>query len=236
MKLAILIDGGFFLKRYKTIKGFSNEDEAETVALNLVKYCNAHIKRFNKIRTRYKLSPVELYRIYYYDAKPFDGDALNPITKKTISFKKTETFKTRTTIIKTLKKQRKTALRLGFLKASSKNWIIKPEHTNSIIEGLLKNTDISEEHIVYDFKQKEVDMKIGLDIATLSFKKQVEGILLIAGDSDFIPVAKFARRECIDFILDPMNNCLDPNLFEHIDGLNTIKKMDSVVKKHKTLP
>ena len=234
MKLAILVDGGFFLKRYKSVKGFDLNDDAKTIASNLVKYCQAHIKRFNKIRTRYGLSPVELYRIYYYDAKPFDGDAFNPITKRTVSFKKTETFKTRSTIIEALKEQRKIALRLGFLKASSKHWIIKPEHTKSIIEGGLKHTDIGEEHIVYDFKQKEVDMKIGLDIATLSFKKQVERILLIAGDSDFIPVAKFARREGIDFILDHMSNSLDPNLFEHIDGLNTIKNIGSSTRKNKT--
>lgn len=225
MKLAILVDGGFFLKRYKSVRGFSQNDDAITVASNLVKYCQAHIKRFNSIRTRYKLSPVELYRIYYYDAKPFDGDAYNPITKRTISFKNTETFKKRSAIIEALKEQRKIALRLGFLKASSKHWIIKPIHTKSIIQGDFKHIDIDQEHIVYDFKQKEVDMKIGLDIATLSFKKQVERILLIAGDSDFIPVAKFARREGIDFILDHMGNSLDPNLFEHIDGLNTIKNM-----------
>ena len=68
-------------------------------------------------------------------------------------------------------------------------------------------------------------MKVGLDIATLSFKEQVNQIILIAGDSDFVPVAKFARREGVDFILDPMLNPIDPSLLEHIDGLMTIKNM-----------
>lgn len=76
-------------------------------------------------------------------------------------------------------------------------------------------------------------MKIGLDIATIAFKEQVSQIILIAGDSDFVPAAKFARREGVDFILDPMLNNIDPTLHEHIDGLMTIKSMSkkAVVKE-----
>ena len=61
-------------------------------------------------------------------------------------------------------------------------------------------------------------MKIGIDISSLSYKKQVDQIVLIAGDSDFVPAAKLARREGIDFILDPLNKAIKPDLFEHIDG------------------
>ena len=38
-------------------------------------------------------------------------------------------------------------------------------------------------------------MKLGLDIATLTLKKQVNKIVLISGDSDFVPAAKLARAE-----------------------------------------
>lgn len=64
-------------------------------------------------------------------------------------------------------------------------------------------------------------MKIGIDIASLAYKKQVDQIVLISGDSDFVPAAKLARREGIDFILDPMRAPIKPNLFEHIDGLTS---------------
>ena len=50
-------------------------------------------------------------------------------------------------------------------------------------------------------------------------KVPLDQILLIAGDSDFVPAAKLARREGIDFILDPMWATIKDNLFEHIDGL-----------------
>lgn len=38
-------------------------------------------------------------------------------------------------------------------------------------------------------------MKIGLDIATFSYKRLVDQIVLISGDNDFVPAAKLARRD-----------------------------------------
>lgn len=78
---------------------------------------------------------------------------------------------------------------------------------------------MNEDDVIFDFSQKMVDIKIGLDIASITLKRQVEQIILISGDSDFVPAAKLARREGIDFILDPMWNPIRPHLFEHIDGL-----------------
>ena len=42
---------------------------------------------------------------------------------------------------------------------------------------------------------------------------------MISGDSDFVPAAKLARREGIDFVLDPMHNNIKANLQEHVDGV-----------------
>jgi len=60
-----------------------------------------------------------------------------------------------------------------------------------------------------------------MDIASLSYKKLVGKIILVSGDSDFIPAAKLARREGIDFVLDPMWQHINDELFEHIDGLKS---------------
>jgi len=72
-----------------------------------------------------------------------------------------------------------------------------------------------------------VDMRIGLDIAAMAFKKQVDQIILVAGDSDFVPAAKLARREGIDFILDPMWSSIRDDLHEHIDGLRSVFDRDA---------
>ena len=64
-------------------------------------------------------------------------------------------------------------------------------------------------------------MKIGIDIASLSYNNQVDQIILIADDSDFVPAAKLARRDGIDFVLDPLGRSIKEELFEHIDGLKS---------------
>ncbi|CAI07304.1 hypothetical protein ebB63 [Aromatoleum aromaticum EbN1] len=64
-------------------------------------------------------------------------------------------------------------------------------------------------------------MRIGLDIASLTLKKQADTIVLVAGDSDFVPAAQLARREGMEFILDPLWQKVNDDLFEHIDGLQS---------------
>lgn len=90
-----------------------------------------------------------------------------------------------------------------------------------MLKGEITCKDLGEHDIKYDLNQKGVDIKIGLDIASLSLQKVVDQIILISGDMDFVPAAKMARRNGIDFILDPMWNPIDPSLHEHIDGLNS---------------
>jgi len=45
------------------------------------------------------------------------------------------------------------------------------------------------------FTQKRVDLKLGLDVASLVATGRVAMVVLIAGDSDFIPVVEFAKQQ-----------------------------------------
>nr|WP_249406856.1 NYN domain-containing protein [Pantoea agglomerans] len=60
-----------------------------------------------------------------------------------------------------------------------------------------------------------------MDITTLAYEKLVDVIVLVAGDSDFVPAAKHARIKGIDFILDPLRQSVTPSLSEHIDGVQS---------------
>ena len=82
--------------------------------------------------------------------------------------------------------------------------------------------EMTERDVKYDVRQKGVDMRIGLDIASRAYKKLVDQIILVAGDSDFVPAAKLARREGIDFLLDPMWASIREDLHEHIDGVCSV--------------
>ncbi len=74
-------------------------------------------------------------------------------------------------------------------------------------------------------------MKIGVDIASIALKGFVDTIVLFSGDSDFVPAAKLARREGMDFILDPIKANVEPQLFEHIDGIHNATPFST--KTHK---
>lgn len=159
-----------------------------------------------------------LYRIFYYDCLPYGKKQHNPVTGKSVDFSKIKQYAFQCAFLEELKKKRKVALRLGVLE-DRKRWIIKPTVTKALLGGNLELKDLTEEDVIFDFGQKMVDIKIGLDIASMTLKNQVNQIILISGDSDFVPAAKLARREGIDFVLDPMWNPIRPHLFEHIDGL-----------------
>ena len=75
--------------------------------------------------------------------------------------------------------------------------------------------------VALGLRQKGVDMRIAIDIASLTLKQQVSTIVLVAGDSDFVPAAKLARREGMEFILDPLWQNVNVDLFEHIDALQS---------------
>ena len=123
-----------------------------------------------------------------------------------------------------LKKKRKFAIRLGKLAEEQAHYTIKPLIVKKLCNGTLDFNSLKEKDFCLEIDQKGVDMKIGLDIASLAYKKQVDQIVLISGDSDFVSAAKLARREGIDFILDPLGAPIKPDLFEHIDGLRTCDK------------
>ena len=60
-------------------------------------------------------------------------------------------------------------------------------------------------------------MRIGIDIATITLKKLANTIVLVSGDSDFVPAAMLACREGATVILDPLQQRVAPDLWEHVD-------------------
>ena len=214
MRVAFLIDGGFFLKRYRVL--YNKDNNAKQTADDLIKMINNHLE---KMKLKFHKN---VYRIFYYDCRPFSKKEHNPLTNKMIDFSKTDVANFKNEFLNELTQKRKIALRLGHIKDHNK-WQIKFTKVKDLLREQIKINDLTENDVYFDLIQKGVDMKIGLDIASLAYKKLVNTIILISGDSDFISAAKLARREGIDFILDPMWQHIDDNLFEHIDGLQTVE-------------
>ena len=220
MKTAILVDGGFYRRRAQIMIG---EKSAEERAKELDNYCRRHLSEKNQEKH-------ELYRIFYYDCPPMDKKVYHPFLKKQVDFSKSELNVWMTQFLDELKKHRKFALRLGKLADAQACYTLRPQVVKKICNGKVTFNDLKEGDFMIDVDQKGVDMKIGLDIASMAYKKQVDQIVLISGDSDFVSAAKLARREGIDFVLDPLGAPIKDDLFEHIDVLRTCDSQYFVIK------
>lgn len=214
MKTAILVDGGFYRRRAQKVFG---DKSAQDRAVELANYCKRHLNSHGEYHN-------DLYRIFYYDCPPSSKRIYHPLTKKQIDLGKTELYSWTIQFLDELKKKRKFAIRLGKLAEEQAHYTIRPEIVKKLCNGTMNFSDLQESDFCIKIDQKGVDMKIGLDIASMAYKHQVDQIILISGDSDFVSAAKLARREGIDFILDPLGAPIKPDLFEHIDGLRTCDK------------
>lgn len=189
-KINILIDGGFFWQRFVTInkKPPTVKDVLDTVTDIMGKIREKTDGETNDI----------LLRVFYYDCKPF-GEKIKDISGKEIDYSQTAQFSKKTSYLANLGNQEKFALRMGEL--SFTGW----------------KQDMYSKKFKPDFKQKSVDMKFGLDMASMATKHIVDKIVLVAGDSDFISPIKYARKEGLLVYIYPMGNYLKPKLREHCD-------------------
>ena len=209
METAILVDGGFYLKRARKL--FGNKPPKER-ADELERYCRKHIRR---------TGDRHLYRVFYYDCPPSDAVLWNPVSKKNVSLAKTSLYAWTKDFHEELGHRRKFALRMGELLDTHGGYTLKSDSLKMLLSGAKAVGDLTDDDLTLNIRQKGVDMKLGLDVASLAHGGIVNQIIMIAGDSDFVPAAKMARRLGIDFILDPMWNPIAPSLNLHIDGLET---------------
>jgi uncharacterized LabA/DUF88 family protein len=226
MATGVLVDGAFFLRRFKHSFPKFDSTDAKSIAFGLSWLVHWHIVL--RVGPKQIISSVDehliiaetpaLYRIFFYDCPPLEKRMHQPLSKRSINFGKTEEAVFRLSVHSELQKLRKMALRLGRLNDTS-TWRLSEEATKRLILNPISFTPIDEDFEI-DTKQKGVDMRLGLDVASLAFKKQVDQIIIVAADADFVPAAKLARREGIDVILDRMgaNNAAN-DLIEHVDGI-----------------
>jgi len=201
-KVAILIDGDFFLKRFQEI----NKNNPKVADVDVfIKDLLSNVQKLTGT-----ISTDVLFRIFYYTCRPFGEKRKDPNGKE-IDFGTTPPFIAATAFLKDLSTFPQMALRLGEL--SFNPWKIALDKNNMPIKDVNGKFKYKP-----DFKQKSVDMKIGLDIAWLASKKIVDKIVLVAGDSDFISPMKFARREgLLVYLCTMQQKNIKIELKEHAD-------------------
>lgn len=199
-KVAFFVDGAFLFRRITLFKSFF------VTGPNIRDYCIRH------------LDPEErVYRIFYYDCPPLERPAHPPFGDP-FEMGETSAALRMKRLLESIRETPEMALRLG--KVSWQNdWLLKPSKLEAFIRQEVPSLTVND--FFPNIKQKTVDMKIGLDIAMITFKRFANRIVLIAGDSDFSPAAKLARTEGMHVTLDPLGNKVPDDLLEHIDVMHT---------------
>jgi len=226
MATAILVDGAFFLRRfhYSFPDHDLNDPRSVADAVGMLAYWHLTIRvgpaQIHKMLSEKQmvLESPDFYRIFFYDCEPLTKRMHTPIGKRSMDFSKTPDAVFRLALHSEIRQLRKMALRLGRLNDSAR-WKLTPPATDRLIKSPEKFIPTDDDFKI-DTIQKGVDMRLGLDVASLAFKRQVDQIIIVAGDADFVPAAKLARREGIDVVLDKMgatNAAID--LIEHVDGV-----------------
>lgn len=237
-RVAILIDGGFFLKRLPIVRPKVDCNDAEAIRLVIRQLVATHLHKLNekeatklwrqgpkKDKPEYSLEShpsAQLYRCFYYDAVPYDGTGHKPISGTFIDYDKSDEAILRRSLLDCLRRERSFALRLGrCVPQPEYMWSLKPSALKQLIQGKSEFGDLKDSDFQTSIRQKGVDIRLGIDMSSIALKKQANIFVLVTGDADFVPAAKHARREGCKVILDPLYLKVADELFEHIDGLTT---------------
>jgi len=198
---AILLDGGFLTKKLYT------KHDRHATADDIVNECA-------RLQSHPSVAQYELLRIYYYDAPPSSEAVTKPVSRTRINLASTERFRLSQSLYDQLVLKPNFALRMGETNLSPNKWSIKARSAKEIIDQPRILTD---EDFELNITQKGVDMRIGLDMARLALRETVRAVIVVTGDSDFVPAFKFIRREGVKVIFDPMGHNVRPELRAHAD-------------------
>lgn len=218
-KVAVLLDGGFYMKRLGRIRRDLDVSNPQAVAESMRQLVDGHLRQINEVY-RYPNPAQLLYRCFFYDAPPYTEIAHLPVSGKALNYAQSERSLFRNQLLDLLRKQPNFALRMGkVVRAGDFDWVLKPGAQRRLLQGRMAASDLKDSDFTANLRQKGVDMRIGLDIASLTLKKFVSIIVLVSGDSDFVPAARLARREGVTVILDPLRQSVPPDLAEHVDQM-----------------
>lgn len=198
---AILLDGGFVTKKLYERLG------AHCTAEDVVAECD-------RLRALPEVADYELLRIYYYDAAPSSARVNYPVSHTNYNLATTPRYRAAQSLYDNLILRPHFALRMGQVHLSPHKWRIKPRRARQLI---LNPRALADDDFELDIGQKGVDMRIGMDMARLALREMVRAVVVVTGDSDFVPSFKFVRREGVKVILDPMGHNVRTELRQHAD-------------------
>lgn len=197
VKYAVLMDGGFIRRK------LGSQSRPMTAT---------EVSRFlGKLKAHPALVGLSLHRIYWYDAQPLESSARRPLRGGRVDFKSTRQALNSKTLFRDLCALPNVSLRRGEL--VFRGWRVR----HGRLSDREQNVTLAATDLEPNIQQKGVDMRIGLDIASLTMKRHADVIVLVSGDSDFVPAMKFARREGAQLFLVTLGHGVRAEMLEHAD-------------------
>ena len=197
MQTTILIDGGHLRSHAKKL---GKEYDAEFINTSARRCADPDME--------------SLWRVLYYDAPHREFKAKLPVSGKTKEFRADN-------LLEKVAALDLFAVRKGAL--AFRGWKLRNQHLKDN-HPALKRRGLEDEHYKPAFKQKGVDMRIGLDVANIAAKKLMERIVLVSNDTDMIPAMKYARKEGVQVVLAWLSGTKPHRkLVEHCDLLREVK-------------
>ena len=198
---AILLDGGYVTKVLRSRLGRA------ATADDIVAECD-------RLQALPEVAEYELLRIYYYDAFPLSSSIKKPVSGEPFHLGETERFRHAQSLFDTLVLKPNMALRMGRVDLTPDSWKLKPKVARELIA---KHRPLTDDDFIPDMGQKGVDMRIGMDMARLALRNMVRAVVVVTGDSDFVPAFKYVRREGVKVILEPYGKSGRTELRTHAD-------------------
>jgi uncharacterized LabA/DUF88 family protein len=161
-----------------------------------------------------QLEGYELLRIYFYDAFVGTTAVQKPVSGEPYNLADTERFRHAQSLFDQLVLLPNMSLRMGRTDIARDAWRLKASATKQL---LAEQRALTDEDFFLDMGQKGVDMRIGMDMARLALRSLVRTVVVVTGDSDFVPALKFVRREGVKVILEPYGNNGRKELRTHAD-------------------
>lgn len=150
----------------------------------------------------------ELIRVFYYDCKPFQGEAPLPVSGDTYVFKSGGGW------LDEMAARDFFAVRTGVLKF--RGW--KPKLLPLAQSGL------SDQDFRPDFEQKGLDLRLGLDLARVIEQKACDRVVLVSADTDLIPAMHLVRHAGLQLIgVDFPNAPLHGEILSHFDLMREVE-------------
>lgn len=207
-KIAILVDVGFVNRAFKLGRSPRNFSPDAIYDFTRAFVCDDE----------------DLVRIFYYHAEPYSGTETRPVSGDHFDFTTTAEYVKQKDFLSRLALKDYVAIRRG--KTVFSGWNLN----NNVIEKFKYDPtyEVTDADYTPNIQQKGVDIKIGLDVAWISEHNEIEKIILITADSDFVPAMKFARREGVQIVLGqykPYPARLSHDFREHTDVTRYVDKV-----------